>query len=171
MRLKNSQSIRKGFALLLDSIKAQGTNKPQGWWDTDDIRRVARYSTATAASSKAKMLWLSGLLEREPYQKRVGSRQTKMAYAYRPKDPKMSWDEICEAHKMQGADPVPAGWICVCEFARKYRISLQAIFQMVRRHRIPCKPLKVRRGFFGLKRVYHYPEAELCKRHKMPLVK
>lgn len=167
--MTSNASIKDSFRLLLSALKKNGTNKPDGWWDTTDIQILANYSTATAASNKAKLLHMSGLLERMPYRKRTGPTQTKMSYAYRPTDPKMDWDDILEAHRMKSAEKVPAGWICVCDFARKYELSLQAIFQMVKRYKIPTKIFKVKRGLFGLKRVYHYPEKVLCRKHRLKL--
>lgn len=167
--MSSNASIKKGFRLLLSAIRENGSGKPDGWWDTKDIMILAGYTTATGASSKAKLLYQAGHLERMPFRRKTGERTFKMAYAYRPKDPKLSWDEICERHKLSTAEDVPPGWICVCDFARKYGISLQAIFQMVRRHSIPCRVYKVRRGFFGLKKVFHYKESVLCLRHKVKL--
>jgi len=154
---------------LADKVQLVATQddlaKPEGFFDLEELRRWWKYQTTSAASSRAKMLTIEGMMERKAYKTGGSTGRHFWAYAYKPARGFRSLKQVDEAARTRGGDAVPKGWFPATEFCKRHRVSVQAIMQMCHRHRIPARVFRVPRGINQMKPVFHYSEKQLLKHY------
>jgi len=148
---------------ICEQLRGDKLGKPAGFYDLQELCRFWGMQTTSAASSRAKMLTLRGLMVRQAYKTGGSSGRHFWAYAYRPAPGLKSLAAVDEKARTSGADKVPKGWMPATDFCKAYGFSVQAFMQMTYRHRIKPRVFKVCRGINQVKPVYHYKVSEMLK--------
>jgi hypothetical protein len=140
---------------------------PPGWLTVRDLRMAFRFLSLGSTSSKAKELYDKGLLERKGYQVKAINGNRSWTYAYKPKRPLKTLDDVLLASVEIGQDKVPKGWVSAVTFSKLANISRSAVFQMAERHSLESRLYRVRGGACGIKPVRHFRLATLNKLHHL----
>lgn len=140
---------------------------PPGWLTVRDLRLAFRFISLGSTSSKAKELYDKGLLERKGYQVKAINGNRSWTYAYKPKRPLKTLDDVLLASVEIGQDKVPKGWVSAVTFSKLAKISRSAVFQMAERHSLESRLYRVRGGACGIKPVRHFRLASLNKLHHL----
>lgn len=140
---------------------------PPGWMTIRDLRLVFRFLSLSSTSSKAKELYDKGLLERKGYQVKAINGNRSWTFAYKPKKPLKTLDDVLIAAADIGQDKVPKGWVSALTFSKLANISRSAVFQMAERHSLESRLYRVRGGACGIKPVRHFRLATLNKLHHL----
>lgn len=140
---------------------------PPGWLTIRDLRTSFRFLSLNSTSSKAKELYDKGLLDRKAYQAKALDGKRSWTFAYKPKKPMKTLDDVMLAAVEIGQDKVPEGWVSAVAFSRMAHISKSAVFQMADRHSLESRLYRVRGGACGIKPVRHFRLATLKKLHHL----
>lgn len=140
---------------------------PPGWLTIRDLRLAFRFLSLGSTSSKAKELHDKGLLDRKAYQAKAIGGNRSWTFAYKPKKPLKTLDDVMLAAVEVGQDKVPKGWVSAVAFSRIAHISKSAVFQMADRHSLESRLYRVRGGSCGIKPVRHFRLATLKKLHHL----
>lgn len=140
---------------------------PPGWLTIRDLRLAFRFLSLSSTSSKAKELYDKGLLERKGYQVKAINGNRSWTFAYRPRKPLKTLDDVMLAAADIGQDKVPEGWVSALTFSKMANISRSAVFQMAERHSLDSRLYRVRGGACGIKPVRHFRLATLKKLHHL----
>jgi hypothetical protein len=141
---------------------------PPGWMSIRHLQGHFKFVCVYSASTKAKQLYDRGLLERKNYKVKAEDGKVSWAYAYKPKKPCRSLDEVMIAARHIGQEQVPKGWVNASEFSELANISRSAVFQMAYRHKLETRLYRIRNGLNGgIKAVCHFNLATLKKLHHL----
>jgi hypothetical protein len=140
---------------------------PPGWLTVRDLRLAFRFISLSSTSQKAKELCDKGLMERKAYQVKATDGKRSWTFAYKPRKPLKTLDDVMLAAVEIGQDKVPDGWVSAVAFSRMAHISKSAVFQMADRHSLESRLYRVRGGACGIKPVRHFRLATLKKLHHL----
>jgi hypothetical protein len=140
---------------------------PPGWLTVRDLRLAFRFLSLGSTSSKAKELCDKGLMDRKAYQVKSVDGKRSWAFAYKPRKPLKTLDDVMLAAVEVGQDKVPEGWVSAVAFSRMANISRSAVFQMAERHSLESRIYRIRGGACGIKPVRHFRLATLKKLHHL----
>lgn len=158
-----SSRLQKLADKVCEHLRQDKLGKPAGFFDLQELCRIWGMQTCSAASSRAKMLTIKGLMVRQAYKTGGSTGRHFWSYAYKPAPGLKSIAEVDDRARRIGAEKVPKGWMPALDFCRLYGFSVQAFMQMTYRHNIKARVFKVCRGINQVKPVYHYKVSQMLK--------
>ena len=157
--------MRKSLTILLAALAGKD-QKPPGWFDLHDLRRMFGLLTLNAASNLAKRLFDRGYMERQVIHTMHDNGKHGLAYIYRPH--RRFTDPLAARAAMQseGIDRIPAGWISMRDYANARGITIQAVHFMIQRHKLKPRLFRIAANIGCTKPAQHYRKADLDRLHK-----
>jgi hypothetical protein len=157
--------MRNSLTLLLAALSGK-EQKPPGWFDLPDLRRLFRLLTLNATSNKAKQLFDRGYMERRAIHTIHENGKHGLAYIYRPVKGYADPLAALAAMQAEGIERIPAGWISMRDYANERGLSIQAIHFMIKRHGLKPRLFRIAANIGCTKPAQHFRKADLDRLHK-----
>lgn len=158
--------MKASLSLLIAALKAKD-QKPPGWFDLHELRRMFRLLTLNATSNKAKQLFDRGYMERRAIHTIHENGKHGLAYIYKPKPRYADPLEALAAMQLEGIERIPAGWVSMRDYANQAGLSIQAVHNMIRRHGLKPRLFRIAANIGCTKPAQHFHKATLDRLHKM----
>ena len=157
--------MRNSLTILLAALNGKD-QKPPGWFDLHELRRIYRLLTLNAASNLAKRLFDRGYMERKIIHTLHENGKHGLAYVYRPS--RRFTDPLAARQAMQseGIDRIPKGWISMREYANSVGLTIQAVHLMAQRHKLKPRMFRIAANIGCTKPAQHFRKADLDRLHK-----
>ena len=157
--------MQNGLTMLLAALTGKD-QKPPGWFDLHELRRIFRLLTLNAASNLAKQLFDRGYMERKVIHTLHENGKHGLAYIYRPS--RRFTDPLAARLAMQseGIDRIPAGWVSMRDYAKGASLTIQAVHLMAQRHKLKPRMFRVAANIGCTKPAQHFRKADLDRLHK-----
>lgn len=157
--------MKNGLTMLLAALSGKD-QKPPGWFDLHELRRIFRLLTLNAASNLAKQLFDRGYMERKVIHTLHENGKHGLAYIYRPS--RRFTDPLAARLAMQseGIDRIPAGWVSMRDYAKGASLTIQAVHLMVQRHGLKPRMFRIAANIGCTKPAQHFRKADLDRLHK-----
>jgi len=157
--------MKKSLTILLAALAGKD-QKPPGWFDLHELRRMFGLLTLNATSNKAKQLFDRGYMERRVIHTMHDNGKHGLAYIYKPH--RRFTDPLAARAAMQaeGIDRIPAGWVSMRDYATARGITIQAVHFMVQRHKLKPRLFRIAANIGCTKPAQHYRKADLDRLHK-----
>jgi len=157
--------MTKGLTILLAALNGKD-QKPPGWFDLNELRRIYRLLTLNAASNLAKRLFDRGYMERQVIHTLHDNGKHGLAYIYRPH--RRFTDPLVARQAMQseGIDRIPKGWVSMRDYANRAGLTVQAVYLMAQRHKLKPRMFRIAANIGCTKPAQHFRKADLDRLHK-----
>jgi len=157
--------MKKGLTILLAALTGKD-QKPKGWFDLHELRRIFRLLTLNATSNLAKQLFDRGYMERQVIHTLHENGKHGLAYIYRPA--RRFTDPLASRQAMQseGIDRIPAGWVSMRDYANGAGLTVQAVHNMVTRRKLKPRLFRIAANIGCTKPAQHFRKADLDRLHK-----
>lgn len=157
--------MKKGLTILLAALTGRD-QKPEGWFDLHELRRIFRLITLNSTSNLAKRLFDRGYLERKVMHTLHENGKHGLAYIYRPS--RRFTDPLAARQAMQaeGIDRIPKGWVSMRDYANSLGLTIQAVHLMVQRHGLKPRMFRIAANIGCTKPAQHFRKADLDRLHK-----
>ena len=157
--------MKNGLTMLLAALSGKD-QKPPGWFDLHELRRIFRLLTLNAASNLAKQLFDRGYMERKVIHTLHENGKHGLTYIYRPS--RRFTDPLAARLAMQseGIDRIPKGWVSMRDYANRIGLTIQAVHLMVQRHGLKPRMFRIAANIGCTKPAQHFRKADLDRLHK-----
>jgi hypothetical protein len=157
--------MKNGLTILLAALTGKD-QKPPGWFDLHELRRIFRLLTLNATSNLAKRLFDRGYMERQVIHTLHENGKHGLAYIYRPS--RRFTDPLVARQAMQseGIDRIPKGWVSMRDYANRIGLTIQAVHLMAQRHKLKPRMFRVAANIGCTKPAQHFRKADLDRLHK-----
>jgi hypothetical protein len=157
--------MRNSLTILLAALNGKD-QKPPGWFDLNELRRIYRLLTLNAASNLAKRLFDRGYMERQVIHTLHDNGKHGLAYIYRPH--RRFTDPLVARQAMQseGIDRIPKGWVSMRDYANRAGLTVQAVYLMAQRHKLKPRMFRIAANIGCTKPAQHFRKADLDRLHK-----
>jgi len=157
--------MRKSLTILLAALAGKD-QKPPGWFDLHDLRRMFGLLTLNATSNLSKRLFDRGYMERQVIHTLHDNGKHGLAYIYRPHRRFTDPLKARAAMQAEGIDRIPAGWVSMRDYANARGITIQAVHFMIQRHKLKPRLFRIAANIGCTKPAQHYRKADLDRLHK-----
>jgi len=158
--------MRNSLAVFIAALKGKD-KKPAGWYSVHELRALFRVLSFNAASTKAKQLADRGFMERQLIHTYSENGRHGLAYIYRPVKGYADPLAAQAAAQVEGIDVVPKGYISIRDYSNSYGLSIQAVHNMVQRHKLKPRLFRIAANIGCTKPAQHFRKADLNRLHKV----
>ena len=151
------EAVRRPTGIAADPI-------PKGWLTVTDIQKHYGFRWRHTASTRASSMFDRGLLDRKLVRRFSGVMVCR-AYIYRILPPCKTLADADKLFLASGSEKVPKGWATAKQIADSLGVSMQAVWQMANRHKVPTRFYRVRRGLSGVCASRHFQFERMRRLH------
>lgn len=161
-------NLSKSVAALAQLFKrpAKGEACPKGWFTISDLQLLLNMRWRHNASTRAASMYARGVLERKLWRGCTVDGQGFRTYVYKPAKPYKTLEEALAGFICAGQESVPKGYARPTVIADRLNVSVVAVREMARRHKIKGRIIRTLRGASGLHDNLYLPEAALVALHR-----
>lgn len=138
---------------------------PKGWITVQDMQKHYGHRWRHTTSSRASHMASRGLLERQLVTRRSEAMHYR-EYIYRILPPAKTIADADLLYSDAGTEKVPKGWGTAKQLALILKVSVQAVWQMAERHKMPNRFFRVRRGLSGVVATRHFQIGPMVRLHQ-----
>lgn len=165
---KEVTRLSKAIAALTDAArKPDGkpdTPVPKGWLTVQEMQKHYGHRWRHTTSCRAAAMAERGLLDRKLITRRSESMHYR-AFVYRVLPPAKTLADADLLYSSAGTEKVPKGWGTAKQIALALKVSVQAVWQMAERHKMPTRFYRVRRGLSGVVPTRHFQIGPMLRLH------
>lgn len=160
--------LNKAIQGLIQAVKRPSGYKvdpiPKGWLTVADLQNHYGVRWRHSASTRAGAMFQRGILDRKLI-RQYGGTMCCRSYVYKLKPPYKTLADADRAFVSAGAEKVPKGWASAKQIADGLGISIQAVWQMANRHKVPHRFYRVQRGLSGVCSSRHFQIGRMRRLH------